>query len=125
MRIKNLRGVSEVQFKKTRLLHLGNVENHPIRNFLRNGRLRVNLLSLYLKFSQLSGVYHRGPKFVKNRPWWRKGPFAIWFDGESKWVLGTRFFRRNYMSFNPYAPDRLTSSQARCAKNYGFALTHR
>ena len=29
MRIKNLRGVSEVQFKKTRLLHLGNVEKPP------------------------------------------------------------------------------------------------
>ena len=37
MRIKNL-GVSEVRFKKTRLLHLGNVENDLIRNFLRNGR---------------------------------------------------------------------------------------
>ena len=31
MRIKNLRGASEVRFKKTRLLHLGNVEkpSHP------------------------------------------------------------------------------------------------
>ena len=31
MRIKNLRGVSEVRFLKTRLLHLGNVEkpSHP------------------------------------------------------------------------------------------------
>ena len=29
MRIKNLRGVSEVRFKKTRLLHLGNVEKPP------------------------------------------------------------------------------------------------
>ena len=41
MRIKNLRGVSEVRFKKARLLHLGNVKNHLIRNFLRNGRVRV------------------------------------------------------------------------------------
>ena len=29
MRIKNLRGVSEVRFGKTRVLHLGNVENPP------------------------------------------------------------------------------------------------
>ena len=29
MRIKNLRGVSEVQLKKTRLFHLGNVEKPP------------------------------------------------------------------------------------------------
>ena len=29
MRIKNLRGVSEVRFLKTRLLHLGNVEKPP------------------------------------------------------------------------------------------------
>ena len=29
MRIKNLSGVSEVRFKKTRLLHLGNVEKPP------------------------------------------------------------------------------------------------
>ena len=31
MRIKNLRGVGEVQYKKTRLLHHGNVEkpSHP------------------------------------------------------------------------------------------------
>ena len=42
MRIKNLRRVSEALFKKkTRLLHLGNAENHLIRNFLRNGRVRV------------------------------------------------------------------------------------
>ena len=40
MRIKNLRG-SEVRFKKTRLLHLGNVEKPLIRNFLRNERMRV------------------------------------------------------------------------------------
>ena len=36
MRIKNLRrgeGVSEVQFKKTRLLHLGNVEKPPHLRF--------------------------------------------------------------------------------------------
>ena len=29
MRIKNLRGVSEVRLKKTRLIHLGNVEKPP------------------------------------------------------------------------------------------------
>ena len=29
MRIKNLKGVSDVRFKKTRLLHLGNVEKPP------------------------------------------------------------------------------------------------
>ena len=34
-------GVSEVRFKKTRLLHLENVEKHLIRTFLRNGGLRV------------------------------------------------------------------------------------
>ena len=33
MRIKNLRGVSEVRFKKTRLLHLGNVEKPPHPQF--------------------------------------------------------------------------------------------
>ena len=39
--------------KKTRLLHLENVEKQLIRNFLRNGRLRVtvvNLTNFYLKF---------------------------------------------------------------------------
>ena len=44
MRLKNLRGVSEVWLKKSRLLHLGNVENHVNRNFLRNRRLRVKFL---------------------------------------------------------------------------------
>ena len=34
MRIKNLRGVSEVRLKKTRLLHLGNVEKPPHPPFL-------------------------------------------------------------------------------------------
>ena len=38
--------VSEVRFKKTRLLHLGNVENRLIRIFLRNGRLRVKFQAL-------------------------------------------------------------------------------
>ena len=33
LRIKNLRGVSEVRFKKTRLLHLGNVEKPPHPQF--------------------------------------------------------------------------------------------
>ena len=40
MRIKNLRKVSEV--KKTRILTLETSKNHLIRNFLRNGRVRVN-----------------------------------------------------------------------------------
>ena len=33
MRIKNLMGVIEVRFKKTRLLHLGNVEKPPHPDF--------------------------------------------------------------------------------------------
>ena len=33
MRIKNLMGVLEVRFKKTRLLHLGNVEKPPHPQF--------------------------------------------------------------------------------------------
>ena len=33
MRIKNLMGVTEVRFKKTRLLHLGNVEKQPHPQF--------------------------------------------------------------------------------------------
>ena len=33
MRIKNLRGVSELRFKKTRLLHLGNIEKPPYPQF--------------------------------------------------------------------------------------------
>ena len=33
MHIKNLRGVSKVRFKKTRLLHLGNVEKPPHPQF--------------------------------------------------------------------------------------------
>ena len=44
MRIKNLMGVSEVRSKKTRLLHLGNVEKAPHAHFLRNGRVRVKLM---------------------------------------------------------------------------------
>ena len=53
MRIKNLREeVSEVRFKKTRFLHLGNVENHLIRNFLRNGCVRVKL-QIYKRDSTL------------------------------------------------------------------------
>ena len=43
MRIKNLRGVSEVRLKKKLdSLILETPKNHLIRNFLRNGRLRVN-----------------------------------------------------------------------------------
>ena len=33
--------------KKTRLLHNGNVEKHLIRNFLGNGRVRVNVLIIF------------------------------------------------------------------------------
>ena len=33
MRIKNIRGVSEVRFKKTRHFHLGNVEKPPHPQF--------------------------------------------------------------------------------------------
>ena len=33
MRIKNLMGVSDVRFRKTRLLHLGNVEKPPNPHF--------------------------------------------------------------------------------------------
>ena len=45
MRIKNLkRGVSEVRFKKKLdSFTLETSKNHLIRNFLRNGRPRVNL----------------------------------------------------------------------------------
>ena len=41
MHIKSLRGGGSVRsdLKKTRLLHLGYVENQLIRSFLRNGRL--------------------------------------------------------------------------------------
>ena len=43
MRIKNLRGVSYVRFKKLDSFTLETSENHLIRIFLRNGRLRVKL----------------------------------------------------------------------------------
>ena len=44
MRIKNLRGeVSEVRFKKLDSFSLETSKIHLIRNFLRNGRLRVKL----------------------------------------------------------------------------------
>ena len=44
MRIKNLRGVSEVRFKKkTDSMTLEMSKNHLIRSILRNGRLRVNV----------------------------------------------------------------------------------
>ena len=43
MRIKNLRGVSEVRYKKKLdSVILETSKNHFIRKFLRNGRLRVN-----------------------------------------------------------------------------------
>ena len=53
MRIKNLREVSEVRFKKTRILHLGRrsletSKNHLIRNFLHHGRLKI-LIKVYIK----------------------------------------------------------------------------
>ena len=41
MRIKNLRRVSEVRFRKLDSCTLKTSKNHLIRNFLRNGRLRV------------------------------------------------------------------------------------
>ena len=46
MRIKNLRGVSEVRLKKLDSFTFETSKNHLIRNFLRNGRLRVNILLL-------------------------------------------------------------------------------
>ena len=44
MRIKNLRGVSEVQLKKLDSFTLETSKNHLIRNFLRNGRVRVEFV---------------------------------------------------------------------------------
>ena len=45
MRIKNLSGgVSEVRLKKLDSFTLETSKNHLIRNFLRNGRVRVNKL---------------------------------------------------------------------------------
>ena len=41
MRIKNLRRVSEVRFKKLDTFTLETSKNHLIRNFLRNGRVRI------------------------------------------------------------------------------------
>ena len=47
MRIENLRGVSEVRFrKKLDSFTLETSKIQLIRNFLRNGRLRVNLTML-------------------------------------------------------------------------------
>ena len=43
MRIKNLRGVSEVRLKKLEFFTLETLKNHLIQNFLRNGRMRVNI----------------------------------------------------------------------------------
>ena len=43
MRIKNLRGVSEVRLKKLEFFTLETLKNHLIHNFLRNGRMRVNI----------------------------------------------------------------------------------
>ena len=48
MRIKNQRGVSEVRLKKIDSFTLEMSKYHLIRNFLRNGRLRVNLLLNHL-----------------------------------------------------------------------------
>ena len=44
MRIKNLSGVSEVRLKKIDSFTLETSKNHLIRNFLRNGRLRVKIV---------------------------------------------------------------------------------
>ena len=41
MSIKNLRGVSEVQFKKLDPFTSETSKNHLIRNFLRNGQLKT------------------------------------------------------------------------------------
>ena len=43
MRIKNLRGVSEVRFKKLDYFTLETSKSHLIRNFLRNGRVTLKL----------------------------------------------------------------------------------
>ena len=42
LRIKNLMGVSEVRLKKLDSFTLEMPKNHLNRNFLRNGRMRVN-----------------------------------------------------------------------------------
>ena len=50
MRIKNLRGVSEVRFKeKLDSFTSETSKNHHIRNFLRNGRLRVKFMNFNLR----------------------------------------------------------------------------
>ena len=49
MRIKNLRGVSEVRFKKLDFFTLETSKNHLIHNFLRNGRLRVRVKKVTIK----------------------------------------------------------------------------
>ena len=54
IRIKKLRGVSEVRLKKLDSFTLKTSKNQLIRNFLRNGRLRVKYLFCY-------------PKYTKNR----------------------------------------------------------
>ena len=46
MRIKNLKGVSDVRFKKLDSFTLETSKNHLVRIFLRNGRLRVKLINL-------------------------------------------------------------------------------
>ena len=51
MRIKNLRGVSEVRFKKKLdTFTLETSKKHHIRNFLRNGRLRVMVRYFSMQF---------------------------------------------------------------------------
>ena len=50
MRIKYLRRVSEIRLRKTRLLHLGDVEKPPHPQFLPNGRLRVKFWSRLRNF---------------------------------------------------------------------------
>ena len=79
MRIKNLRGVSEVRFEKTRLLHLGNVENHLIRNFLLNGRLRVETQAVSDFFQPLF-KYIRSPQKKLLNLWPRSSKVKSWFQ---------------------------------------------
>ena len=52
MRIKNLRGVSEVRLKKLDSFTLETSKSHPIRKFLRNGRLEVKKYKKFLIFER-------------------------------------------------------------------------
>ena len=60
MRIKNLRGVSEVRYKKKLdSFTLVTSKNHLIRNFLRNGRVRVNIFNLYIDIFNIINQYNQ------------------------------------------------------------------